>query len=53
MAVGGFAERHWGWKLVAGRRPFARHLQGEKGCVGPELLDILLPLSGIWEPKED
>lgn len=30
VAVGGFAERHWGWKLVAGRRPFARcpHRQG-------------------------
>lgn len=48
MAVGGgFAERHWGWKLAAGRGPFARclHPQGEKGCVGPELLDIRLRTS--------
>lgn len=50
MAVGGFAERRWDWKLVAGRRPFAQclHLQGEKGCVGPELLDILVRTSAAW-----
>lgn len=49
---GGFAERHWGWKLVAGWRPFARclHLLGEKGCVGPKLLDIRLRTSAAsWD----
>lgn len=43
---GGFAERHWGWKLVAGRGPFARcpHRQG-RAVLAPELLDILLRTS--------
>lgn len=55
MGWGGerFAERHWGWKLAAGRGPFAS-VSASTGREGlrwpPELLDVRLRTSAArWD----